>query len=194
MRQRGVALGGVAVACVAVGFTLALVVRSTDSREEAASPQAAPAERQANLFEGGSPLGTGESISVEQLKSELSGCAVCELPGEGPAQETEIKSAWSRSDGKVAIDFQDGLRINFTPIQRSNDQYLEDTAPIVADDKAYSIIALRGSKAVSRESSDAAPAALVWVEDGYLVEMIGHGGQPLSALVEIGVALGDSKG
>jgi hypothetical protein len=184
--------GTVAVACLiagVVGFSIAVSAwgagPGSDARDRA--------EKQANIFVGGNPLGEGPEVTEQALRSAFEGCGVCDLPADGAASWATIQHAWTRSDGKVAIDFVDGLRIYFTLDTRTNDEYIAEVESVLQESDSYSMVALRNVKALAREMTGSSPSALLWIEDGYLVEIIGHGKQELPELIAAGSKLGSGN-
>jgi hypothetical protein len=174
------------MAATALGLATALVLGGRS--HEAKTP--GQTDRIISIFaESDSPMG-GEEISKADLATLTKDCGVCTLPDEGEASLDAIDRAWSRSDGKVAIDFASGLRLYFTPDSRSNEEYVADAASLPKESDAYSFISLRGAEALARVRNDDAPSALLWAEDGRLVEMIGYGGQELADLVATAEELG----
>lgn len=143
-----------------------------------------------NIFEGSSPLGNAPEVSVDEAERILKSCSSCSFPSEGAAGKESVAHVWARLDGKVAYDFQDELRVYFTPDIRTNDDYVAATMKDFDGINRYSVVDVRGGQAIARTESDDAPAALLWIADGYLIEMIGHGGQSLSDLLVASEGLG----
>lgn len=176
---------GLCLAFGAVGYGLAqLHVDETYVERSGAT-------RQGNLFAGSrNPIG-GESVSATEFDAALEGCGVCTLPATGPGGESRPIGYWIRSDGKAAAEYSDGFRVYLTPDVRSNEEYIADSGSILEESKeAWSMVALRGTKVLGRERSETAPAAVVWIEDDYLVQLIGGEEQDLASLVTYAQGLG----
>ena len=63
-------------------------------------------------------------------------------------------------------------------------------APILASEEwAFEPIELRGGGAVAAEANVRGEASLLWVENGYLWEVLGLGGTPLETLIDLAEAL-----
>lgn len=185
--RRGLRLLGICILAALAGVAVAVSIRGEPPRRTSALGQP---RHESNIFSDASPLGVGEEISRENLATKLNQCGVCTLPDSGDAELQDVAHAWSRSDGAIAVDFADGLRVYFHPDPRTNDEYLADTESELADGKSYSHVDVRGVLALARAMDGGSPSALALVEGGYLIELIGHGGQTLDELVAVAAALG----
>lgn len=189
MKRRHVLSAGLVAA--AVGFMVAIAL--ADRPRERVVPQPPPEHVYDVFADSDNPLGVGPDISLGELQEVTKDCGVCTVPETGAESLEEVAHAWHRSsDGVVAIDFVDGLRIYFSPDGRSNDEYQADMQDLLEEDKLFSFIELRGMKVIAHERGDSelSPASLAWIEDGYRVEIIGHGGQELSDLIASAESLG----
>lgn len=138
------------------------------------------------------PLGNGEPVSPDQAAESIQACPECiGLPTDGPASVGAIKEAWTRAgDQAIAVDFEDGLRLYVYPDERSGEDWAKEVVASDGEDLSgalgMKLIELRDTSGVGIEMSASGPAALSWIEDGLMIEILGKGGQSLSALIEIG--------
>lgn len=137
------------------------------------------------------PLGSGESIAPEDAVDAIEKCADCvSLPADGLASVANVKEAWSRSgDEAIALDFDGGLRLYVFPDDRNGDEWAKEVVNADGSDLAgplgMKLIDLRGTSAVGIEMSKTGPAALSWIEDALMFELLGKGGQDLETLISV---------
>lgn len=160
-------------------------------------------QRIPSRFQGGlggdDPLGGAELVSAEIAESAIaSSCSGCPLLADtGAASASDVSQAWVRSsDGAVVFEFKSGLKVYFYRDDRSEAEYLKDVqqhAEVEGSDWPFWVTSVRGTRAEVTDIHDAkghvGPAAVSWVEGGYLVTLIGDGGQTLSDLIGIAETL-----
>lgn len=136
------------------------------------------------------PLGTGSKVTVEQAQASIDDCAGCPaLDGSGPDATKNVQSAFlDSSTGEVAYVFKDGTLVILTPDNRAANEYL-DGADELAESLGFTVIDFRGTKALAKGQSKSGPAAISWVADGYLWQVIGQGGQSVEEVASLGQAL-----
>ncbi|MEX0984237.1 MAG: hypothetical protein WD096_04230 [Actinomycetota bacterium] len=100
----------------------------------------------------------------------------------------------------MAFKYLDGLIIYFYPEGRSEQRFVEDVqeqASAEGSDWPFTLIQLRGRPAEAAERREAngniGPAAISWIEEGYLISLIGHGGETLADLVGIAEAMTQAR-
>ncbi|MBI2238311.1 MAG: hypothetical protein HYU54_07295 [Actinobacteria bacterium] len=96
----------------------------------------------------------------------------------------------------MALKLDSGLQILFYPESRTPEEFVadaQDQASTEASDWPFSLVPLRGVTAEVADTHQGptyvGPAAVSWVEDGYLVSILGFGGQRLPELVDIAGAM-----
>lgn len=138
------------------------------------------------------PLLEGRRVSAATaLARVVRACDEClRLPVRGKASVTHVDAAYVDGFGGVALVYDDGTWVVLTPDARSNQSYMEDMAPILASEEwPFEAMGLRTGKAAGTDANVHGPAALLWVEGGYLWEVIGKGGSDLQALLNLAESL-----
>lgn len=138
------------------------------------------------------PLIEGKRVSARRAEARIVGaCADCfRLSARGPASPTNVDAAYVDAYGGVAFVYDDGTWVVLTKDDRTNRGYMDDMAEILAsDDWPFSEMEVRGGQAVGTDTNPHGPAALLWVEDGYLWEILGQGGRDLNSLLKLAESL-----
>lgn len=141
------------------------------------------------------PLGPqGRPVTLGQALQALGRCS-CPTPpeGSGPGHRADIQGTWvdAGTGRQVGVLFSSGLELTYTPDPRSSQQYLQEVqVSIVGEDLAggesgFRLIDLRGTRGLAKEADAYGPASISWIESGYLVALIGYGGEILEQLVAL---------
>lgn len=186
-----------AAAAALLGLSLGIAFAT---RAEKAPSGADPSIAQRRLsLQFPTPLGNADSISPLEAAQAINSCHGCiALPSSGPGSVDDIAYAWSRSsDQAIAIDYKDGLRLYSWPDERSGEDWAK--AAVASDGKdlagtiGLQLIGIRNTLAVGIPASDTGPAALSWIEDGLMIEMLGKGAQSLDEPTKIADSFGGAS-
>jgi hypothetical protein len=129
------------------------------------------------------PLIAGASVDAATAADELRGCACFHPPASGLGSMGTVVDAYVDDAGGVAFVLNDGTWVVLTPDGRSSEQYVRDMSPILTSaDWPFSLVGLLGHQALGANNNPGGPAALMWVQGGYLWEVIGTGGASLGDL------------
>jgi hypothetical protein len=133
------------------------------------------------------PLLAGRRVQADLALRSASSCSGClGLPASGLGSRQSIKDAYVDDAGGVGFVLADETWVVLTPDDRSSGQYVRDMAPILESDNwPFSLVELRGGRAIGTDVNSHGPAALMWVEGGYLWEVIGKGGSSLATITGI---------
>jgi hypothetical protein len=76
--------------------------------------------------------------------------------------------------------FDDDLLVVVSPDPRTSQQYVDSLGSVTGD--VFSTRPMHGTVALATDVSPGGPASLSWVENGRLVQVIGHDGSDLDHL------------
>jgi hypothetical protein len=137
------------------------------------------------LFEADNPLVVGEEVPTEAALATLS----TGLPKGGSGRSELVEHVWIRGDGAVAFDYVDKMRIYFLPDDRNNESWAKEAVASDGRDLAGEIglqlVDVGGITAVGLNQDETGPAAISWIQGGYMIEILGKGGQSLDQLTEV---------
>jgi hypothetical protein len=128
------------------------------------------------------PLVDGASVTVREAVARLRSCEACPR-----IQDMDhVVAAYIDGSGGVAFVFNDGTWVVLTPDARSSEQYIADMKPIYdSTEWPFDLIEFNGTRIVATDTSKNGPAAMLWVQGGYLWEVIGQGGSGLSEIESV---------
>lgn len=187
-----------AAGCLAVGIFLGSAYGVTrHPAPGAAVPESSRNEsRSLNIFHDVSdPLGVGTPIPAAVAVEPLVGCGGCPVfPIGTPADLTLVSEAWFRpADGAIALDYRDGTRVYLFQDSRDNEEWAKTTVDSDGQDMAgylgLALASVNGMAAVSLPADQSGPASLSWIQGGYMVEILGWGGQTIDDLQKIAAAI-----
>lgn len=137
------------------------------------------------------PLRAGEPVSVDAAEQALEKCNDCpRVPDSGPAAAGNVSSAWVDDFGGVGLTYENGAWAIFTPDDRTAEEYLVALGDVTSSKEwPFDVIDFRGTKAIAADVNANGPAAISWVEGGYLWQVVGMEGPALSDLLELARAL-----
>jgi hypothetical protein len=176
-------------ALVALGFLSgALLIRQgATARDAATKPDSGNAF---GVIEIDDPLGGAELVSRAEAEAVLSNRSQSwpALPS-----EATVTQAWVRDDGYVAFELDSGLTIIFSPESRSEADFIADAKEMAESEGAnwpFELVSIRGTEAqvtdINKRTTPTegvqvgpGPAAMSWIEGGYLVSLTG--GPPATA-------------
>lgn len=187
--------GFAAATVVAIGLVVGAGISAITTDHSLPDRDRDAASNRQRVLSFPNPLGNGVSITADETAQLLDRCAACiSLPSNGPAGVDSISEAWTRDgDDAIAIDFKSGLRIYFLADDRDGQEWAKEAVASDGEDLAgklgLQLIELRSTLAVGIAAADSGPAALSWIEDGLMVEMLGKGQQSLDELLEIAKSL-----
>jgi hypothetical protein len=200
MRRRTLAVGVLVAILFALGAGTGLVLSSRSANRPQSSTSGASARENRNLSilqpGGDDPLGVGESVDASVAMKSIEDCADCPHFNRGSAVDvSNVTQAWYRgNDGAIALDYESGLRVYLYPDARDPSSYAKGA---VAADRGETELgppldslgleyeSVGAVPMVGLEASKNSPSSLSWIEGGYMVELIGHGGQSLETLTSI---------
>ena len=186
-RYRAVAITVLAVVAIGGLMSGQLVRRSTQVQASFAPSQASDLQQIGKGYVGqpGVLLG-GTEVSSQALSSVLADCG-CLTFGEksAPVSLGQVDRAFTNSAHQVSALYTSGLVLIQTPDVRSPDEYVKAVTPVVEEpDSLFRVIPFRGTMALVADPSDQR-AAMSWVENGYLVQVLGGPKQSLDDLLSI---------
>ncbi len=152
--------------------------------DESAAPVPTKGE---DVIARATPLaGNSRLVSPEEANNSLKTCD-CPLPLQGqlPPEEA-LDQVWQNDEGQVAYELKSSSIIYYKPESLSAKEYEQVSGDTVKQDGApFTQIPFRGTAALAVDINKDGPASLSWVEGGYLVELVGHGGETLQELQQL---------
>lgn len=179
-----------AIACLVTGLLLGSAYELTQqSASSAARESTSSGERNRNIFHDESdPLGVGAPIPAAVAVAPLTGCTACPVfPSGTRADLALVSEAWFRpADRAIALDYRNGVRVYLFVDPRDDDEWAKSAVASDGQDLSgelgLALTSVNGMAAVSLAADASGPASLSWIQGGYMVEILGRGGQTINDL------------
>lgn len=186
LRRVPVLATGVAMIAVLISLAFVLSGRGPEERTRAVG-DGMPETRFGISLDH--PLVDGAAVQPSKAFSSVENrCPGCLKPS--TESDLLVRETFVDPYGGVAFGLEDGTWIVLTPDNRSEEAFLVAMGPILnSPDSPFDLVSLRGSKALAAERGVAGPSALMWVEGGYLFEVVGGQDARLSDLLSLSTSL-----
>jgi hypothetical protein len=146
------------------------------------------------MFTFDNPLGPfAVKIPLEVATRLIARCNCPELPDTGPASAQHVTAAYTDELDQIGLMFDYGLRLTYSPDERTPQQFADQWAEVIADGTwPGSVVPLRGVMAAAREPNDLDDRGMpyvTWIEGAHQVQLYSKGEHRLPELLTIAEAM-----
>jgi hypothetical protein len=145
------------------------------------------------MFTFDNPLGPfAVKIPLEVATRFIARCNCPELPDSGPASAEHVTAAYTDELDQIGLMFDKGLRLTYSPDDRTPQQFADQWAEVIADGTwPGSVVPLRGVMAAAREPDldDQGIPYVTWIEGRHQIQLYSMGEPRLPKLLAIAEAM-----
>jgi predicted RNase H-like HicB family nuclease len=143
------------------------------------------------MFTFDNPLGPfAVKIPLELATRLIARCHCPELPDSGAATAEHVTAAYTDELAQIGLILDNGLRLTYSPDDRTPRQYADQWAEVIADGTwPGSLVPLRGVMAAARDLDERGPAIVSWIEGAHDVQLYSKGEHRLPELLAIAEAM-----